>query len=322
MDFKYRILDNNEWNNIRANLSESSVFGNTEFLSAFSDSYKIRYELSCIFYKDDPIILLAYFVKGNNIVIPHHYYFQYLWLKNQDSEESWILLEGFSFLIKQLQKKYVNIDFRLPIDIKDVRPFIWNDFSVIIKYTYVKSLLNLGYHHNIKRILKKQNLNYSFKKNEDWPLVWEHHNKDFEAFGIRLRLRKKYLNYFEKMLRLGIIDTYNAYNNGVFISSIITITDKPGKKAYFPLIGTVDGHYKDGLAVKLYDYTLSELKSSGIDEVDLYGANMKSIARFKSKFNPELVQFYEVRYRKRCLSFKKIKEYIIRVVITIEKFFK
>lgn len=307
MDFEYQILNENEWDNTRTSLSEFGLFGSPEFLKAVANIYNIQYELCCVIYKGKPIIISAYFTDGRNIVTPNHYYYQYIWLK-EDNKESWVLLEGLNFLIEELQKRYLKICLKLPVNFTDIRPFVWNNFSSVVRYTYVKNLSNLSYHENVRRILKKENSHFSFKTNEDWDLVWEHHDKDLKKFNIRKRISEKYLSYFRELKKDGNVETYNAYYNDVFVSSIIVLLDRVNKKAYLPLIGTVDGFYKEGLAIKIYDYTLSELSREGFCLVDFCGANIKSIARFKHKFNPTLESYYEVKYSKNAAVYQNIKK--------------
>src|SRR5690606_28192143 len=148
------------------------------------------------------------------------------------------------------------------------RPYIWNNFSSTLRYTYIKHLQHLKYHKNVDRILKKENINFSFRKNIDWDLVWDLHISDLIKFNVGISKAKQFLFFFKEMNYLGILETYNAYYQNVFVSSILVIIDKDNKRAYFPFIGTMNGHYEDGMSAKLYDFTLVNLKNQGILSVD------------------------------------------------------
>lgn len=314
MDFNYQDLDDENWNTLRKNLSEYGLFGSVNFLKAMSDAYQLNYKLCGVFHKNKPVILLSYFTNGKNIVSPNNYYYEYIWFDKKGSGTSWVWTEAMSFLLRNLQQNYTDIYFRLPADVVDLRPFLWNDFKAEIRYTYIKALSDLTYHQNINRIIKKESDHFSFKINEDWSLVWQHHARDLRRFKIKEKQIEQCLDYFKKIKTSDNVESYNLYINGTFVSSIIVLMDKLTQKAYFPLIGTVDSFYKDGAAVKLYDYTLKQLSLKGFETVDFLGANISSIARFKQKFYPNLVCYHEVKYVKNQVSYQKIKRRLINAI--------
>lgn len=99
--------------------------------------------------------------------------------------------------------------------------------------------------------------------------------------------------------------------NGMYDSKIagsdILLIDRYQKHAYMFLISKSYSHYKSGFPALKYDYIFRYLKNMDIEKVDMFGANYSSIAEFKSKFNPELAEFFEVDYSIRRHLFNNLK---------------
>ena len=90
----------------------------------------------------------------------------------------------------------------------------------------------------------------------------------------------------------------SGYLNDKIIGCQVVMLDRLTNQAYLFFISKAHGHYKSGFPALLYHYIFTELRAEGFSMVDMIGANHSSIADFKSKFLPELHQFYEVRYVK------------------------
>lgn len=296
------------------------VFGSTDFLISTAKIYGLNIDIRLILLNNKPVLALPLFVKKNSIVLPNHYFYQFIWQK-ETSKESWSQVEAFDFLLYMLKKKYKKIKVRLPTSIIDVRPFMWNGFNTNLKYTYEKVTSDLRYHQNINRIVNKRQNGYSFDKNCDWERNWIFHYNDLQKFGIRIVNIEIFITYFKKLTEKGLIQVFNAYKDGLFLTSIISIIDKDCKSAYFPLIGTADEHYKNGLPSLLYNYALLELKKVEVEKVDFFGANIQSISKFKSKFLPDLCPYYEVSYSENYQKWnafvRKFKTYMGKVLYSI-----
>ncbi len=320
MSYKYQEIDIERWCEITKE-GEVGVFGSKEFLLTTAEVYKYNFLFCLVTYNGNSILTVPLFTHKSKVTFPNHYFYQFVW-QNEWEKESWSVLDAWDVLLKQLQSKYTEIKIRLPISVTDSRPFIWNNFDINIKYTYIKTLVDLCYHQNIKRIVKKEKVEYTFKKNCDWDENWKFHNEDLNSFGVRVIHKSSYMKYFKGLKDSGLVQVFNAYHNNVFLSSILVIIDRRLKTAYFPLIGTADGHYKSGLPAMLYNYTLTELKSEGFETVDLVGANIRNIAKYKSKFLPTLFPFFEVSYSKRAVFAKtkilKIKKIIGKILFWVK----
>lgn len=312
MGYKYQEIDISKWYEINKK-SGMGVFGGEDFLYTTAQIFQYNVVFCLILFNEKPVLSVPLFTKNKKVVFPNHYFYQYIW-QSEIGKESWLILDAWDLLLKELQLRYNKIKIRLPVSVNDIRPFIWNEFKITAKFTYFKNLQDLNYHTNINRILKKESIGYSFKKNCNWEENWAFHYADLKKLGIRGVYLNDYIKYFKSFNKETKVQVFNAYYNDVFLTSIVSIIDENIKTAYFPLIGTAAGHYNSGLPTMLYNYAFSELKSEGMDGVDLFGANLKSIAKYKSKFLPNLEVFYEVCYSKRIFNHRKIYFPIRRLI--------
>ncbi len=294
---------------------EPSLFGSEKFLRIISNIYECDIKYAGVFFKDKPVLLIPLLIKNKKVVSPNHYFYQFIWI-NSSIINSWSQIEAMDFFLEQLIKRYKSIKFKLPPDLMDVRPFIWRDFKINLKFTYIKNLRLLDYHQNIKRILKKKLDDFSFHMDDDWNQVWVLHSNNLLDFGLSNIKIEKIISMMKKLKDNNFLHTFNISYRGVFVTSIISVIDVKCGIAYFPLIGTTTNYSEKGLSAHLYDFTFSKLIELGINDVDLMGANMKSISRFKNKFNPELRHYYEVSYNKKIINFN-IKRILLRFLTKI-----
>lgn len=294
MSFEYKELTTTVWSEVRNSINNHSIFGNLDYLTCFEKAYHFDKKLVAIYDGDHPYLLISFFVKKKQIVCPNYHFFQFVW---EREDLSWRRLMIWEFLLTELKNKYRHIHFRLPISVNDVRIFEWEGFNYRLKHTYIKVFDDKPYHQNLKRILAKSNT-YTYTTNTDWDKVWHRHEVDMRSFMLSHSFVANAIAYFKSLQQQKLITTYNIYKDGLFLSSIVAVVDSAEKKAYFPLIGKIDVS-QSGASAHLYDYTLAQLKKEGIVTVDLYGANIKTIARFKHKFEPKLTTFFEVRYSAR-----------------------
>lgn len=314
MGFEYKALTTTEWSKELTGIAKQSVFGNLNYLDSLEKAYIVSKKLVGVYENGKALLLISFFESKNSVVCPNHYFFQFVWEK--EGALSWRRIMVWEFLIDELKKRYSKIHFRLPISVNDARPFEWAGFKCQLKHTYIKTLDDKPYHQNLKRILAKKH-DYSFAAQTDLEAVWLKHEADLGAFLLSASFVSKAIAHFKQLQQQELVTTYNIYTENRLLSSIIVLIDRFEQKAYFPLIGKID-QSQSGAAVYLYDYAFSQLKKEGIAEVDLYGANMKTIARFKHKFEPELKSFFEVKYNRSTnilIEMKgKLKEVVKKIV--------
>lgn len=296
MEFKFQILSPDEWAHYSSLYNCDTLKAGKSFLNSLADTYNLKILHVAIKQKEDLCILTSFLIKDKRILSPNHYYYQFFW-QNPDKSQ-WHHTEVLYFLLDELKKSYKTINIRLPITIKDIRPFKWQGFTIEIRYTLVKYLNDGKLHKNLSRILKNDiNANgYKFETNTFWKESLAFHNKELKNFKFAKTYIQQVIRWFSALQQANLAYTFNVFYKDEFVSSIIAIVDEKDKKAYFPLIGTVKEHSSKGISSFLYQYALNQLKDFGVEKVDLYGADMREIATFKQKFEPELQNFYVAKY--------------------------
>ncbi len=316
MNLRFKEPDVDEWNLLLQKEHVKSVFASDVFLSALATQSSSIVKLFVVLKKDQPVLMLSAFARDKKIVQPHHFYFNFIWAKPDESTES--INEALTFLIDNLKKHYCYINLRLPVDFHDIRAFQHHGFSYTLKFTYLKDLSALSYNENVSRILAKKSLQNLFF--EDLPLteLWPQHQQDLLKFGFSQKKINQFKTYFFELEKIDSLKTFAIKLKDQLICSIISLADHPQKKAYFMLISTAAGFYKEGAPAQLYDYAFKKLQKSGFLFADLYGANIPSIAKFKAAFHPQLQSFHELAYSaskvKLSKSLSAVKQIIKRAI--------
>ncbi|TKB96065.1 hypothetical protein [Pedobacter cryophilus] len=250
-----------------------------------------------------PIVALALFEKDNCIEVANHYpYYSGIWIKNmQNISHQKALNESLKFL----NKKYDSITFNLPREIKDVRCFLWNDYKLKIKYTYVKSTLTEDFQRNVFKNYSKANKesNLIFQPTSLSEDDWFYHQEQLKSVGFSLSKLSRLKNWIIALERVQLIKVFSITNaEHVFLGSGIIILDSYSKSAGFLLSYVPKGELQSQVNAFLYVELHRWLKENGFLSFDYLGANNLRIADFKSRFNPELDSFFVVSYHRKSLK--------------------
>lgn len=257
--------------------------------------------------------------KGNKIIVPIHFFYSAFWIDSTLSDTKYC--ECLTEFLEQLQKNYSEVNLRLPIEITDIRPFLWKDFSIDNRYTYIKDLSNsLSYNSstskNIKRILSKNYVCVEEELDEKSLQLNMQMFKDLKIFH-----HKKRESISKLMKGLAVrqkLMSYNCYLNNKMIASNIILLDLDNKVAYTLLLNKIEKEIKDDVHSLLHHFFFTILKERQFKSVDLLGGDIQSIAAFKSRFNTSLKRHYIVKYRKRDKLVKHallgVKQFLARII--------
>ncbi len=197
-----------------------------------------------------------------------------------------------------LNKKYNFIALQLEPSIKDVRPFLWLGWKSTINYTYKVDLSNLDNlwekidkdaKYEINKA-KKNNIKITTGENiEEFLVLYE---KTFSKQGSKTPLNKDFIKeMFGVLLKKDKIRLYSAKtSSGEVISSSIAIWDN--KKAYYILAASDPD--ANVVANYLLLWQIIEDMSKKFSSMDLVGANIPAIVKFKREFATKLVPYYTV----------------------------
>ena len=309
----FQELSESDWNQFIAQHPDAGVFDLPSCLKATAAVYHAKINYFAYLKNNQILVAIAVFVKDDKIIVPHHYYrSSFLILKDQNPL---VINQAIIALLTTLKERTKSIQIALPLNIQDIRPFIWTDFQPQIRYTYIKELETLDYHENINRNIKKAEKNqFTYAYDTDYEASLRLHQQDLKLFGISTAQNEQLSELFKQWIATGLLKSFNAYKDGVLIASNLLLCDEKQNIAYKLMIST-SVYNELGVQSALYDYTFQLLKEKGFQKVDLYGANMQSIADFKGKFNPELHSFFVLTYsakRKWLKPIYKVLDYLIK----------
>lgn len=177
----------------------------------------------------------------------------------------------------------------------DIRPFLWKNWSAQVLYTYIVSLDNIEKPSKKlgKTIRKASRLGIEAKSSCDIYPFYDIWRKTFSRKDSAPRFSREVLEkIFSKLQEHHCCRLHIAVESeGRLISGRIVVFD--GRKASGWLSGTDPAYLNTGVSSLLQWHTLQDLKSE-CDTFNMVGANLESIARFKSEFGGELVPYYLV----------------------------
>ncbi|MBN1232458.1 MAG: GNAT family N-acetyltransferase [Candidatus Coatesbacteria bacterium] len=206
-------------------------------------------------------------------------------------------------LIRELLKsKYEYICFNAFPDLIDIRSFIWKNWNINVRYTYLvdfrnidlKELWNIVDHNSRTQVRKAEKEGVVIKIEEELPEIYDIYRKQFSPKRpSRLILKKKQIEeIYYTMKKENCLKCYCAYTkNNELISFYIAAIDN--KRAYLWL-GGINNKFKNTQATSLMYWEIIKDLFGKVDHLDLVGANIYDIALFKRDFATHIIPFYQV----------------------------
>lgn len=270
--------------------------------------YKYEAKYLIYFVKKKPIFTFIAYTTGAKIVRPIHFFYSAFWFNTKFSEAAYI--NNLTVFISELKGCYNSISISLPIDIKDVRPFIWSDFSIKNRFTYIKSVNDLRYEKDARQNVSSDKQHFCFKSEELSGDILKLNLQLFYNLKVYPQHKISQIkDLFVGMANKGFLRCYSAYDNGQLIASHILFFDIVDKKVYAVVRNKVALQFNiNELHSKLYHNLFLHLREEGYQAIDLLGGNILNVSLFKSRFRPELATHFVVSYSKNAATLKKIKQ--------------
>jgi hypothetical protein len=292
------------WEDIIQDL-KLSIFYRTKFLNTTAKVFEANVDCY-IFKKKEKILAVgAFYVKDKKIITPESFSFTALWFSPLLSDINYI--NCAEYLINSLKYSYSNITLKLTPEINDIRPFIWANFTIENKYTYIKKDTLPAHYSIVKNLSKLPQEYYSFIVNPIDDTSLELNSKFLRNLGFS----KSLINYYRLLIlswdSIGIVKAFNLYKQNKLICSNIVIIDE--SKIYTILLNNVSGEDKYAHSY-LYTEIIHWCKQNGILEIDFCGANLPSVAKFKSYFNADLVPYFVLSFSPSRVKMYRIIKYI------------
>jgi hypothetical protein len=300
-------------------LKERSLFFNekNDFVDAVANSFNLKVHHILFKKGDKTIVSLIAYAKGDRIVVPLYFVYSTLWInKISDSAYSTYV----TAFLAQLKLHFKNISLNLNPAISDVRPFIWSGFNVAPKYTYIKDLnIFANYPSDVKSSIKKA-------IDSDVEFIKVPFSEELVAQNM-IFLRNSTLlssdkisgimSFFNVLKSDGKLEFYICTLKNELIASSIVLVDDVQKVAYTAFLNKVElnSFGNHSIHAFLYDGIFKSLSQRGYQMVDLLGANVFSISKFKGKLQGDLIAYYSVEY-------KNLGNFLNKSLITIKKILK
>jgi len=182
----------------------------------------------------------------------------------------------------------------------DMRPLLARGYSVTPRYTFEMNLqlapeeLWMGFQGHVRRHVKKaEKLEIEVMENIDSPSAFSMFQQTFARHKEECPISQDFL---EEMVQGPILRDYRrnfcAYLHGEMISFITTLRFRD--RVYYALASTAENQMQTGISSYLVWEVLRDYARSEYKAFDFVGANVPSIARFKSGFGPEVRMYFAV----------------------------
>lgn len=271
--------------------------------------------------KNKVLISFVALVNKKNILAPIHFFYSAIWVDSNLSDTTYC--ESVTDFIKQLNQQFNSIKIKLPPNMVDIRPFIWNNYNVDNKFTYLKNIDDLTYGKDVQKGLANFDFkDYEFKNEVLTEASLAVNISIFEEFGDYSRSK---INKLKKLIvdlaATNYLTCLNCYKNGNLLVSHILFVDKESKIVYTVLKNKAPAGEKL-LHTVLYHQLFSFFKAKDYELVDLLGADMEKISLFKSRFNVILAPVTYLSYNKQRVKLNEVKQFGIACVKRLNAFIR
>ena len=299
-----------KWSKIVEEKSQFSIFFKPEYLKSIELCFKLNIKLYALLDKGNVQFVAAVFCKNRNIVLPEYFSINPYWIDSELSEANQIAIQ--KEFIQILKSEFRNIVIKFNTDVHDLRPFKWTGFDVELKYTYQKNTFEDVYEKNVSRHYKKAIEKYKLTAQPCAIdlLNWKSHQVLFKTFYLtqsRVSNIYKWLNILEEK---GLLFTMNILDDKrLIVGSVVILIDKIKSIGYLLFLES-SNNIQSEINAFLYIEVQKYLLKNGIHVFDYLGANIPSIANYKSRFNPVLKPYYIVTFKKKYFNFQPLKNII------------
>jgi lipid II:glycine glycyltransferase (peptidoglycan interpeptide bridge formation enzyme) len=186
--------------------------------------------------------------------------------------------------------------------LQDTRPLQNLGYTIQPRYTYVLDLrpttdeLWNSFDGHVRRQIKKaEKVGFVFADEIPPDAAYRLFRETFVRRGEKCPVAKAFL----AELACGSILQHNrtviaASLDSQVVAYVVLLKFKD--TAYYSVASTAADHLQSGVSSLLIWKAIKALQADCIYSLDLVGANIPSIARFKEGFNPELRTFYQAEY--------------------------
>lgn len=205
-----------------------------------------------------------------------------------------------SFIRDQFRPDYIRII--LPVGFNDLRPFLWKNYVVNLKYTYFISLsrrteeifesFKRNVRRDINRAKKNENINVFDGNYKTYMEIVKLVRKRYKDQGLNLNVSDSYLSTIYNQFGKNHIQVKAIQRNNNLLTGIVWLKHKEKVRAWLGGIAPLEKI--SGLNELLHWEITSESVEEEYRDYDLVGANTAHLCHHKSRYNPDLKVYYEL----------------------------
>lgn len=298
------------------------LFHSHTFLENIAIAYRKNIRVFCVYNKEQCLLSLPVLHQVRDASLSTHFFYQAILVHESFTERTF--LQAWELLISELKANFDAIDFKLPPFAEDIRPFTWAGFG---QKTYYTATINLKqtipYSDNVKRSLKKaEKAGLTVQVSDFDEAILKQNLQDMLVHGLGASEPAAIQTWMQALASSKQCCMFSLVNaDGATIGSSIYLYDT--KQAY--LISVMGGEEQSGGQAYLYHSAFEHFKKLGLEKIDLLGANIPSIALYKSKLGASTEGYSIVSYRKSfsryffSYHFKKMLKNVLKSLRIINK---
>ncbi|MCH8290364.1 GNAT family N-acetyltransferase [Candidatus Poribacteria bacterium] len=205
-------------------------------------------------------------------------------------------------IARRIKDDFEAIDFNFAPSVIDLQPFIWEEFTSRVKYTYLLDISNLDAVWEGMDSKKRNDIIRAAKDgvvievNCDFNDMFALVEKTFDRQNEKVTFKSAALQYNKVLLEKGLCNSIIAKDrDGNPIASIYIVWDK--KRSYLLLAGydPVNTH-RGASACAIWHAIKFTKEELGLNQYDFEGSMLEPVEQFYRKFGGTLTPYYSVSW--------------------------
>jgi hypothetical protein len=322
MNFEVRYLTEDEfllWDEFVDKSPQGSIYSKSFWLKSISEITDRKFKILAAFKGGNIFggigLCIRKTILGNIISSPLLTPYNSLILREPDTKyPSRITSENLELIREIISKLEIKECGAVAIQnrpsINDIRAFSWNNWDTKVQYTYEIPLFDLDslkatLAHNVrKQIRKSEETNVQIRTVDDCGKFYSLFSQSLERQNRPVPIKEnKFRSFYESLKQHNCCRMYFAeMKSGETVSARITLFTK-NQVAHDWVAGASPEYFQTGATPFLLWRIIEDLSQQGYRYLDLNGANIENIAKFKSEFGGRLVPYYTTsKYNSRILK--------------------
>jgi hypothetical protein len=201
-------------------------------------------------------------------------------------------------LLDEMNERGVVNQIHWPPGITDMRPFAWDGYLVGVRYTYVLDLPldERRVSRNTRSLLHRiESSGVTVERTDDIDAVMSCLEQSEMRRSFAHGLGRRELEAAARIMGPDTMRMQVAFDRSGRPASALVNLHVPGGRAIGWLFGNSPTALRDKTGIAILRHEFSDLAAAGATSVDLCGANIESVATFKSHWGAELVPTFDVR---------------------------